>query len=64
MFYLGTALFTQQTRASPGDGLITQSTRAQKWWLQPSVLRRCPFLLCMEKFHWRWQPPHRGLNHE
>ena len=28
MFYLGTALFTKQTRASPGDGLITQSTRA------------------------------------
>jgi len=28
MFYLGTAFFTKQTRASPGDGLITQSTRA------------------------------------
>ncbi|EDW8118151.1 hypothetical protein A9G83_000705 [Salmonella enterica subsp. enterica serovar Sundsvall] len=26
----GTALFTQQKRASPGDGLITQPTRAQR----------------------------------
>ncbi|CBG89369.1 putative prophage membrane protein [Citrobacter rodentium ICC168] len=28
----GTALFTQETRASPGDGLITQSTRALRKW--------------------------------
>lgn len=34
MFYLVTALFTQQKRASPGDGLITQSTRARGWRLQ------------------------------
>nr|DAL27555.1 MAG TPA_asm: hypothetical protein [Caudoviricetes sp.] len=38
----GTALFTQDTRASPGDGLITQSTRA-------AVNRRCSSVLCMEK---------------
>nr|DAV66413.1 MAG TPA: hypothetical protein [Caudoviricetes sp.] len=41
-FVSGTALFTQDTRASPGDGLITQSTRA-------AVNRRCSSVLCMEK---------------
>nr|DAI88517.1 MAG TPA: hypothetical protein [Caudoviricetes sp.] len=57
MFYLGTALFTQQKRASPGDGLITQSTRAKrKRYLQAADQCRCPSLLCMEKVR-RWQPP-------
>ncbi|EDQ7035342.1 hypothetical protein GZ274_002390 [Salmonella enterica] len=57
MFYLGTALFTQQKRASPGDGPITQSTRAKrKRSLQAADQCRCPSLLCMEKIR-RLQSP-------
>ncbi|MBK2610807.1 hypothetical protein FKL19_19585 [Raoultella ornithinolytica] len=41
-FVSGTALFTQDKRASPGGGLITQSTRA-------AANRRCSSVLCMEK---------------
>lgn len=59
MFYLGTALFTQQTRASPGDGLITQSTRTRGWQLQ--LPTNAGALLCCV---WRNLQRRQPLNRE
>lgn len=52
MFCRGTVLFTQQTRVSPGDGLITQPTRAQSQRaISPLTSAQVPFSVVCEEIN-------------